>query len=386
MLMINTNALKTNQTFKNYKELCEYLDEPIKTGKSKQLQLKDWERYFSYKKEGQKFIITEIFDTPKEKIDKRTNGNRSKYVQPFMDYVMSTFNEKCIDEYYTISNWSTTLLRLLDKDICNSVYMEDQEIFDNYGKLGVTDLKLYRTYISTVKSITRNMILKTFGWLEKRDYIKYQEGHKFYYQGEKYNKTVCTNEVNSLIDDIEREICQQLSDEHFKNKNIKGKQLVYVLQHSNNKKLLKTYMDMRMKAFNDSDTICSAVNDAIWEKDINSNDFVEGKEKCLLSVYKAFRIVNFDSSYEKVNNKQEIIDIIQELALRHMMNIKYKRYGEEYCPYDNEFSLDEIRKINNALFKDSEPKVTLLDMAGEILDELCEDYDNPFFMDLSFAS
>lgn len=384
--MINTNALKTNQTFKNYKELCEYLDEPIKTGKSKQLQLKDWERYFSYEKEGQKFIITEIFDTPTEKIDKRTNGNRSKYVQPFMDYVMSTFNEKCIGEYYTISNWSTTLLRLLDKDICNSVYMEDQDIFDNYGKLGVTDLKLYRTYISTVKSITRNMILKTFGWLEKRDYIKYQEGYKFYYQGETYNKTVCTNEVNSLIDDIEREICQQLSDEHFKNKNIKGKQLVYVLQHSNNKKLLKTYMDMRMKAFNDSDIICSAVNDAIWEKDINSNDFVEGKEKCLLSVYKAFRIVNFDSSYEKVNNKQEIIDIIQELALRHMMNIKYKRYEEEYCPYDNEFSLDEIRKINNALFKDSEPKVTLLDIAGEILDELCEDYDNPFFMDLSFAS
>ena len=189
--MINTNALKTNQTFKNYKELCEYLDEPIKTGKSKQLQLKDWERYFSYEKEGQKFIITEIFDTPTEKIDKRTNGNRSKYVQPFMDYVMSTFNEKCIGEYYTISNWSTTLLRLLDKDICNSVYMEDQEIFDNYGKLGVTDLKLYRTYISTVKSITRNMILKTFGWLEKRDYIKYQEGYKFYYQGETYNKTVC---------------------------------------------------------------------------------------------------------------------------------------------------------------------------------------------------
>ena len=83
---------------------------------------------------------------------------------------------------------------------------------------------------------------------------------------------------------------------------------------------------------------------------------------------------------------KQIIDIIQELAFRHMMNIKYKRYGKEYCPYDNEFSLDEIRKINNALFKDSEPKATLLDVAGEILDELCEDNDNPFFMDLSFAS
>ena len=124
--MINTN-LKVNQIFKNYKEICEYLGEPVyQGGKQRQLQLKDWERYFSYKKEGYKFIITEVFETPKEKIDKRSNGNRSKYVQPFMNYVMSIFNEKYIGKYYTISNWSTTILRLLDKDICNSVYMEDQ--------------------------------------------------------------------------------------------------------------------------------------------------------------------------------------------------------------------------------------------------------------------
>ena len=48
--MINSNTLKPNQLFKNYRDLCNYLNEDVKTGCSKQSQLKEWERYFSYKK------------------------------------------------------------------------------------------------------------------------------------------------------------------------------------------------------------------------------------------------------------------------------------------------------------------------------------------------
>lgn len=33
--------INEGQIFKNYKKLCEYLEEQVKTGKSKQLQLKD---------------------------------------------------------------------------------------------------------------------------------------------------------------------------------------------------------------------------------------------------------------------------------------------------------------------------------------------------------
>ena len=63
---------------KNYKELCGLLNEQIKTGKSKQLQLKDWERYFNYEKEGNKYIINKIFDEVKEKIDMRKSENISE--------------------------------------------------------------------------------------------------------------------------------------------------------------------------------------------------------------------------------------------------------------------------------------------------------------------
>lgn len=67
------------QEFKNYKELCEFLGEKIKSGKGKQLQWKEWKRYFSFEKEGNKIIITEIFDEPKKKVDHRGGNNCKPY-------------------------------------------------------------------------------------------------------------------------------------------------------------------------------------------------------------------------------------------------------------------------------------------------------------------
>ena len=75
--------LHEGQIIKNYKELCELLEIESKNGgESKKSQLKDIERYIKYEKQGQKFIIIEIYDEPKEKIDKRVNnvgGNNLKY-------------------------------------------------------------------------------------------------------------------------------------------------------------------------------------------------------------------------------------------------------------------------------------------------------------------
>lgn len=78
---INTSNLKVGQVVKNYKELCALLEEEVKTGKSKQLQLDNLKRFFEWEKAGQKFIITDIYDTPLPKVDDRSSGNNSKYVK-----------------------------------------------------------------------------------------------------------------------------------------------------------------------------------------------------------------------------------------------------------------------------------------------------------------
>ena len=66
--------ITVGMTVKNYKAMCELLGEKVKTGKAKQLQLKDWERFFKHHKEGNKFVIDEVFTQAKKKqANKRNN-------------------------------------------------------------------------------------------------------------------------------------------------------------------------------------------------------------------------------------------------------------------------------------------------------------------------
>jgi len=76
---VDTSMLVIGMVIKNYKELCNLFGEDTKTGKAKQLQLKNWKRYFDWEKDGQKFIITDIYDTPLPKEDLRRKGNNSIY-------------------------------------------------------------------------------------------------------------------------------------------------------------------------------------------------------------------------------------------------------------------------------------------------------------------
>jgi hypothetical protein len=81
---MNINNISKGQIFKNYKELCIALDETPKTSNSKNAQMKQWERYFMYSKQGHKIIIEEIYDLPKESHDLRSKGNNAA---PYIDTI-----------------------------------------------------------------------------------------------------------------------------------------------------------------------------------------------------------------------------------------------------------------------------------------------------------
>lgn len=78
---IDTTNLEIGMIAKNYKELCNLLNEPIKDGNSKKFQLKEWARYFEFEKQKwkQSYIILDIYDEPLEKEDNRKKGNNSVY-------------------------------------------------------------------------------------------------------------------------------------------------------------------------------------------------------------------------------------------------------------------------------------------------------------------
>ena len=65
-------------TYKNYKELCKAMNWEEKAGNSRVSQLKELDSLCEYHKEGNKFIIDEVYDIPREIIDKRTRNVSSE--------------------------------------------------------------------------------------------------------------------------------------------------------------------------------------------------------------------------------------------------------------------------------------------------------------------
>lgn len=61
---VKIENLTVGMRIRNYQDLCILIEEKIRTGKSKQLQVQRWEQYFRYHRDGYAFIIDEIYEKP----------------------------------------------------------------------------------------------------------------------------------------------------------------------------------------------------------------------------------------------------------------------------------------------------------------------------------
>jgi hypothetical protein len=68
---------KVGTSFKNYREMCAIIGLDVCTGNSKTSQIKELERYFKLKKEGQSYLIEEKYEEAHQKVNKykTTYGN-----------------------------------------------------------------------------------------------------------------------------------------------------------------------------------------------------------------------------------------------------------------------------------------------------------------------
>ena len=83
--------LHKGDEIKNYKELCNILDLPVYGGDQKKAQLKELQRCCSYTNRGHSFIIDCIYGEPKEKEDKRHEGNNSIYINAIEAILLNYF-------------------------------------------------------------------------------------------------------------------------------------------------------------------------------------------------------------------------------------------------------------------------------------------------------
>jgi len=127
--------LETNNTIANYKKLCEELDEKILTGNAKLSQLKELERYFKFNKQGNKFVFTETYAIPKEKIDKRkdTKGNNNVYGK----YIEQLVLDLLVQKYQTTKERKIYLSR--DKMLRALDMVNDNYSFGKFNRIILSD-------------------------------------------------------------------------------------------------------------------------------------------------------------------------------------------------------------------------------------------------------
>lgn len=169
------------KTYKNYKELCEALEEPIKSGKSKQLQMKEFERYFEYHKVGNKIIIDNIFSEEKEKIDmrkseyisetdKRHNGNNTFYGEDIEKLLLLMMASTMVDDELILP-----ISIILNKiSMVNSNYSIGRRNQEKLSEILKIDEKYVNEFYDTTHSNLRSTLESALNRLDKKALLRWK--------------------------------------------------------------------------------------------------------------------------------------------------------------------------------------------------------------------
>jgi hypothetical protein len=197
--------LSNNIELKNYKTLCEILNEKIKTGNGKLAQIKEWNRYFKHHKEGNKIIIDLVYDEPLEKEDDRKinniilNINKGKYSKEVFPLVKSFVGknefEFCskgkIMKYLKLKNENYDIAYLYPKELAR--FLKDK-----------TDIDFNESDINTISSAiyehSNDKINKAFENLQKLNYIsEYSNKYIMIYDSMANKSSVATEYQTEII-------------------------------------------------------------------------------------------------------------------------------------------------------------------------------------------
>lgn len=134
--------LKKGMTFKNYKELCEFLEIKVTGGSAKESQFKELSRFCEWHKEGQRIIIDRKFRKPKDKIDGRTkNGlgmrNAIKY-----DFYLP-YENKIFQGYYVYAHYIEDEVIYIGKGCKNRATKFDGRA---YGRDDISNIEILKRF------------------------------------------------------------------------------------------------------------------------------------------------------------------------------------------------------------------------------------------------
>lgn len=165
----------------SYKELCEAVnDKYYSGGKSKQYQLKKWQRYFSWEYEvnsrgvqTKKMVITEVYETPLPEED----GRRCEYdVSDILLMLINGYNFLYYDEKEDLYSMGVTKTKMNELvGLCNEEYVKTMSTPIN----GIP-ITTHKDFFSSTNSSFDSIIKSNLNALQRKNILVYSEGQLWY--------------------------------------------------------------------------------------------------------------------------------------------------------------------------------------------------------------
>ena len=167
--------LENGQVFKNYKELCAFMGWETKDGNSRKKQLKQLSSLCNYTKDGYRFIIDEVFETPREIEDGR--GKNSIFADDIENLLINLIST------HTIPNKGRIYKLTINKNVLyeqlsmvNSLYgdiRKDEELKQRlrFCNTHVIAEETINDFLKTHYDKMRDNVERTLNNMEKRKLI-----------------------------------------------------------------------------------------------------------------------------------------------------------------------------------------------------------------------
>lgn len=167
-----TPLVVNDQEFKNYKEMCTYLELPILRGNSKKSQMKWLSQFFTVEKDGQKLKVTEVIK-PLYSLDdfKQDKDILDKYIQTLL---LRLFIEHEDNQMYISRSELWEKLGMVNKDYATSEYEKINK--EHYYYKGYYFKEwIFNYFKSRVNQTLTNKLKQTLNHLQNRRLIEWRK-------------------------------------------------------------------------------------------------------------------------------------------------------------------------------------------------------------------
>lgn len=342
--MSKYKILEVGQVYKSYRQVCDALGEKVEAGNSKKAQIKEWECHFSYEKQGNKFVILDVFDTPKEKEDLRALGKNSVY-SDFIQLLILDYLGNC-DGHLVVGR--SRLMQTIG--MVNRNYSECRASLTKLANYTNINIDVIYDFYNTTNSSFRHLIEYNLNKLVDKRIIMYDIITRVKKKEEKYTSNASSYQKQVILD-VEKEFLEEMGFESMSKIRVSSKWNEF-----------KKKVDTKLKDVFEIEYYYKAYDITI------NNKYIESEK---------IKVVDFILEKAKRSNTKSELN---KLVINKVNENASKRYADAFTASkklsrtrSSDTYMSDISQLANTLLNFKAPYKVAEIMKTEIIEKLTED-------------